>query len=69
MDGGGRSTLSVGVHGGAGGVDGVEGAEEGAVEEAVWKEGEWIVFDDTHEHSARNEGDEERVVLLVDFMR
>ncbi len=34
-----------------------------------WQEGRCLVFDDTSMHEAWNEGIEERVVLLVDFLR
>jgi len=34
-----------------------------------WKEGEVVVFDDTVLHSAANESPEDRVILLVDFLR
>ncbi|HYC79349.1 MAG TPA: aspartyl/asparaginyl beta-hydroxylase domain-containing protein, partial [Planctomycetota bacterium] len=32
-----------------------------------WIEGETLVFDDTLPHQARNDGDSEKVVLLIDF--
>ena len=32
-----------------------------------WEEGNIIIFDDSYEHSAYNDGDSERVVLLFDF--
>ena len=35
----------------------------------VWREGEAFVFDDTYEHEVRNDTDEERVVLILDFDR
>jgi beta-hydroxylase len=35
----------------------------------VWREGRLLVFDDTFKHEVRNETDEERVVLLIDFER
>ena len=35
----------------------------------VWKPGEAFVFDDTYEHEVRNDTDEERVVLILDFDR
>lgn len=34
-----------------------------------WREGEWLVFDDTDEHEAWNQGETARVVLLLDFKR
>jgi beta-hydroxylase len=34
-----------------------------------WREGESLIFDDTHEHEAWNDSDENRVVLFVDFLR
>jgi beta-hydroxylase len=34
-----------------------------------WREGESLIFDDTYIHSARNDSDERRVVLFVDFAR
>jgi ornithine lipid ester-linked acyl 2-hydroxylase len=34
-----------------------------------WREGEGVVFDDTHEHEVRNDTDQQRVVLFVDFLR
>jgi beta-hydroxylase len=34
-----------------------------------WQEGGSLVFDDTFEHEVRNDTDEERVVLFVDFER
>ncbi len=35
----------------------------------VWKEGEAFVFDDTYEHEVRNDTEEDRVVLILDFDR
>jgi beta-hydroxylase len=35
----------------------------------VWQEGKCVVFDDFYPHEVRNETDEERVVLLFDFVR
>lgn len=32
-----------------------------------WEEGEVLLFDDTQRHSARNDGDRERLILLVDI--
>jgi aspartyl/asparaginyl beta-hydroxylase (cupin superfamily) len=32
----------------------------------VWREGEILVFDDTIEHTARNDSDDLRVVLIFD---
>lgn len=34
-----------------------------------WKEGECLVFDDTVEHEAHNRSTEDRIVLLLDFLR
>jgi len=34
-----------------------------------WREGEAVVFDDTHEHEVWHEGTEERAVLLIDVLR
>ena len=34
-----------------------------------WREGEWLVFDDTYEHEVRNETDETRIVLLCQVER
>lgn len=34
-----------------------------------WKNGEAVVFDDTQLHFAQNDGKEDRVILLVDFMK
>lgn len=34
-----------------------------------WKSGQVVVFDDTLKHSAGNDGNTERVVLIVDFLR
>jgi aspartyl/asparaginyl beta-hydroxylase (cupin superfamily) len=34
-----------------------------------WKEGEWLVFDDAHEHEAWNRSDSYRLVLLMDFLK
>ncbi len=41
------------------------------VEDATvtWEEGKVLVFDDTCEHEAWNDGDDTRVVLFVDFVR
>jgi len=33
----------------------------------TWKNGKCLIFDDTYIHSAHNEGDERRVILLLDF--
>lgn len=38
-------------------------------ERKEWKEGEMFVFDDTIMHSAANEGDAPRGILIVDFER
>lgn len=35
----------------------------------TWREGQVLLFDDTYAHSARNIGEQERVVLLFDFSR
>ena len=35
-------------------------------ETRAWREGELLVFDDSIEHEARNDGDELRVVLIFD---
>jgi aspartate beta-hydroxylase len=35
-------------------------------EHRIWKEGELLIFDDTIEHTARNDSDELRVVLIFD---
>ncbi len=34
-----------------------------------WEEGKVMVFDDMHNHEAWNHTDEERVVLMIDFLR
>lgn len=34
-----------------------------------WREGQWLVFDDSHLHEAWNMAREERVILLLDFER
>jgi len=34
-----------------------------------WREGEGLVFDDTHEHEVWNNSDQTRAILLVDFAR
>jgi ornithine lipid ester-linked acyl 2-hydroxylase len=34
-----------------------------------WEEGRALIFDDTHEHEARNESAHTRVVLFIDFER
>jgi beta-hydroxylase len=36
---------------------------------ARWEEGKELIFDDTYEHEAWNDGAEPRVVLFVDFLR
>ena len=38
-------------------------------ERVVWEEGRAVVFDDMCKHEVRNDTDEERVVLLLDFER
>ena len=38
-------------------------------ETRTWEAGKCLVFDDTQEHEARNDSDEVRVVLLIDFLR
>jgi beta-hydroxylase len=35
----------------------------------TWRDGEFLVFDDTYEHEVRNESAELRCILLVDFVR
>lgn len=40
-----------------------------ADERFSWREGRAVVFDDTYKHQVRNDTDEERVVLLLDFRR
>lgn len=34
-----------------------------------WREGEWVVFDDTYEHEVWNDTDQPRIVLLCQFAR
>ncbi len=34
-----------------------------------WREGEWLVFDDTYEHEVWNRTDQHRIVLLCQFAR
>lgn len=34
-----------------------------------WREGQVLIFDDTREHEVWNDGDSERVVLFIDFLR
>ncbi len=34
-----------------------------------WREGEWLVFDDTYEHEVRNDTDETRIILLCQVAR
>jgi len=36
---------------------------------ATWHEGASLIFDDSHEHTAWNRSDEDRIVLFVDFSR
>lgn len=36
-------------------------------EEQSWREGQWIVFDDSHEHEVWHRGTRPRLVLIVDF--
>ncbi|MBN8471060.1 aspartyl/asparaginyl beta-hydroxylase domain-containing protein [Corallococcus exiguus] len=36
---------------------------------ASWREGQSLIFDDTHDHEVRKENDGDRVVLFVDFLR
>lgn len=38
-------------------------------ERLYWKEGEWLVFDDTYEHEVCNDTDETRIVLLCQVGR
>jgi aspartyl/asparaginyl beta-hydroxylase (cupin superfamily) len=32
-----------------------------------WREGEWLVFDDSFDHEVWNDSDQERIVLIIDF--
>lgn len=34
-----------------------------------WREGEWLMFDDTYEHEVRNDTDETRIILLCQVER
>ena len=34
-----------------------------------WKEGQSLIFDDSHDHEAWNDSDRDRVILFVDFLR
>jgi len=34
-----------------------------------WKEREWLCFDDAEEHSATNQSNEDRIVLLIDILK
>ena len=34
----------------------------------AWKEGEFLFFDTSYEHEARNDSDRPRIVLLFDFL-
>ena len=38
-------------------------------EEVGWREGEWLMFDDTYRHEVRHEGDTPRIILLVQVKR
>lgn len=38
-------------------------------EQRTWKDGEWIVFDDSLCHAAWNKGDTVRVILLLDILK
>lgn len=38
-------------------------------ERASWREGKSLIFDDSYQHEAWNDGDDLRVVLFVDFLR
>jgi aspartyl/asparaginyl beta-hydroxylase (cupin superfamily) len=38
-------------------------------ETRTWKEGDSLIFDDTHDHEAWNRTNAKRVVLFVDFIR
>lgn len=38
-------------------------------QQASWREGELLIFDDTQEHSAWNHGNDDRVILLVDVAK
>lgn len=40
-----------------------------AGEVAHWREGESLIFDDTHLHHAWNHSQEDRAILLIDFVR
>ncbi|PUE37961.1 aspartyl/asparaginyl beta-hydroxylase domain-containing protein [Limnohabitans sp. Hippo4] len=42
---------------------------EVAGERYIWKPGEVVIFDDNHTHSAANESNSQRVVLIVDFFK
>jgi len=44
------------------------GLQVGA-ETRTWTEGGCLVFDDTIRHSAWNEADQERIILLIDFLK
>ncbi|HYD23443.1 MAG TPA: aspartyl/asparaginyl beta-hydroxylase domain-containing protein [Croceibacterium sp.] len=37
--------------------------------DVTWREGEWLVFDDTYRHEVWNDADEPRIVLLVQVRR
>ena len=34
-----------------------------------WREGEWLIFDDTYEHEVKNETDQTRIILLCQIAR
>jgi beta-hydroxylase len=52
------------------GLDCPPGASITVGEEArEWRDGEVLLFDDTLLHSARNDGDRDRLILLVDVMK
>lgn len=35
----------------------------------TWHEGEWLIFNDMHEHSAWNKSDSVRIVFILDFYK
>jgi len=38
-------------------------------EERSWEEGKWIIFNDAYRHSARNNTDKRRIILIMDFIK
>jgi beta-hydroxylase len=38
-------------------------------EEVGWREGRWLMFDDTYRHEVRHEGDTPRIILLIQVKR